>query len=141
MKVLITGAGGFLGKAVTTQLLQQGQLLVDGQLQQITALLLVDHQTVSVDPATNPHELNIETKRVDLAEPSPVQEMMLFKPDMIFHFAAALTIAAERDDELAYRINIACLHHIIQNASPKLDWSLLARLQSLAMNLPGVLTT
>lgn len=118
MRVLITGAGGFLGQALTAELLREGYLHRDGNHVAITSLLLVDQHRVDIDVYGNDHQIKIESKSGDLTQPGFVKAMMSDAPDAIFHLAASLTIEAERDDARAFELNIASLQDIVQNAKP-----------------------
>jgi nucleoside-diphosphate-sugar epimerase len=119
LKVLITGAGGFIGRALTTDLLQAGELQRDEVKSPITEMLLVDQPGTSLDTDPSRNDINIKVRLGDLTQTTFVEDVMSFEPDAIFHLAATLTLAAEVNNDLSYRLNIACLHQIIQRTSPK----------------------
>lgn len=119
MKVLITGAGGFIGRALTADLLRVGHLKCDGVKSPITSLVLVDQLGTSLDTNLLSNNINIKVRLGDLTKSTFVEDVMSFEPDAIFHLAAMLTLAAEVDNDRSYSLNIASLHQIIQRTSSK----------------------
>lgn len=114
MRVMVTGAAGFLGVALTRHLLRVGRLVAStGESRPITELLLVDRQTVTAPGgATVP----VRTSRGDLADPDYVGSLAKQGFDSIFHLAASLTLDAEANPEQAYRINVESARLLLENA-------------------------
>lgn len=119
MKVLITGAGGFLGKTLTAHLIQKGELCRNGHICRIEEMLLVDRDDFSLGSTPNDDGIKIQVRCRDLAQAPMVADIMSFEPDVIFHLAATLTLAAEMNNDQAFGLNVGCLHQIIERASPE----------------------
>lgn len=118
LKVLITGAGGFLGTTLTEQLIQKGELCHEGHICRIKEMLLVDRDDFNLGSTPNIHGIKIQLRCADLAQAPQVTDIMSFEPDVIFHLAATLTLAAEMNNDQAFGLNVGCLHQIIESASP-----------------------
>jgi threonine 3-dehydrogenase len=89
---LVTGAGG-----------EMGRLLVP-------ALAKRDIDVVALDLAALPAELEVHCKasaRMNILDTAGVQQLMRsHQPTFVFHLAAMLSSHAERDPELAHRVNV-----------------------------------
>lgn len=94
MRVLVTGAGGFVGSALAAHLAREGR--VAGQ--SITALALLDRE-MAAKPGTQHME-------GDLGDPSTLARIARFAPDAVFHLAAVPGGAAETDYALGRRVNL-----------------------------------
>jgi GDP-4-dehydro-6-deoxy-D-mannose reductase len=91
VKVLVTGANGFVGRAVVKRLLAQG-----------------DHVIAAAGPgaAGGPPDQRVTNVSLDLANDASVREAASTPVDAVIHLAAiALTRAADRDPAQAWRIN------------------------------------
>ena len=95
MKVLVTGAGGFIGARLVEVLRGRGQ--VAGRA--IGALALAD-RTLGALPAG---ALALEG---DLGAPAQLDAVARFAPDVVFHLAAVPGGAAEADYALGRRVNL-----------------------------------
>jgi nucleoside-diphosphate-sugar epimerase len=120
MRVLITGAAGFIGTALRAALCQAGQLRnADGAAERIDTLWLADRVAAPVWP----HEaLTTHMLTGDIGDPAFVGKLSALQADTIFHLAASLTLDAERDAAAAYAINVEPLRGLIEQAlrRPKL---------------------
>lgn len=115
MRVMVTGAAGFLGVALTRHLLQAGRLATPtGATQPISELLLVDRHTMNVPVSTT---MAVRAVQGDLADPAFASDLAGQGVDTIFHLAASLTLTAEHDPVEAYRINVASVQQLIEGAT------------------------
>lgn len=96
MKVLITGAGGFVGQWLVPRLLEAGHEVIGG-----------------LYPVTTPPEELAEAQRrqvrwlpLDLRDPAAVRSALTTRPEAIVHLAALASGAdARRDPGLAWEVN------------------------------------
>lgn len=109
MKVLITGAGGFIGTELTRTLLQAGVL----RDRTIDRILVADLHL----PKINDRRLLPIQK--DITDASLQREIADWKPDAVFHLAAILTSAAEREPVRALAVNVSALAALIDATGSK----------------------
>lgn len=108
MRILISGAGGFIGSTLTRSLLNAGRLKDrQGRLRDIDRILVVDsHLPFSSD-------IRLEHIRGDISDEVVLQRVADWQPDSVFHLAAILTSAAERDPARALAVNVSALARLI----------------------------
>ena len=99
MHILITGAGGMIGRKLTARLLRDGAL--NGR--SIDRLTLVD---VSAPPKSENFGGAVESLAADISEAAAFTALIDARPDVIFHLAAVVSGEAELDFEKGTRINI-----------------------------------
>lgn len=97
MKILVTGAGGMIGRKLAARLARDGRL--GGTA--ITAMTLVDVVNSPVPEGPVPCRPII----CDFAEKGVAATLIGERPDVIFHLAAIVSGDAEADFEKGYRIN------------------------------------
>jgi nucleoside-diphosphate-sugar epimerase len=108
MDVLITGGGGFIGQKLARALAQAGSL----RGQRISSLCLID---IAV-PAPVTAAFPVECLACNIAERGDVDLVMARRFDVIFHLAAVVSGAAERDFDLGLRVNLFGTLNLFQAA-------------------------
>lgn len=98
MRVLVTGAGGFLGQKLARALAERGAL----RGRRLTALDLVDLTAPPRVEAGCP----VSCHAVDIADATQVAGCFVHKPDVVYHLAAVVSAAAEADLDLGLRVNL-----------------------------------
>ena len=99
MQVLITGAAGMLGSKLATRL--AGDTSLAGQ--PVERLTLSD---VVVPPRPDGGRGSVEVVAVDLAEPGAAEQLLVTRPEVVFHLAAVVSGEAETNFDLGYRVNL-----------------------------------
>ncbi|MBU2064990.1 MAG: NAD-dependent epimerase/dehydratase family protein [Gammaproteobacteria bacterium] len=105
MRVLITGANGFLGRALTQRLLADGVL----RGQPIDTLILLD-KTLSGfadDPRLRLHPVSI-------TEPALLRRALADGVDVVFHLISIPGGAAEQDYTVGYQVNLLASLELLQ---------------------------
>jgi nucleoside-diphosphate-sugar epimerase len=105
MKVVITGAAGFLGRRLAARLLREGSLTrSDGWREAIERLVLFD--MVQSETPADVGSVRVETVAGDITDPSQVQQVIGGDTDGVFHLAAVVSGACEADFDLGMRVNV-----------------------------------
>src|SRR5215207_2283002 len=99
MHILITGAGGMIGRKLTARLVDDDRL--NGQ--PIDKLTLLD-VVARAKPAGFDGEVSAIAS--DISEPTEAAKAISGRPDVIFHLAAIVSGEAEIDFDKGYRINL-----------------------------------
>lgn len=105
MKVLVTGANGFLGIHLVKSLLDKGFLVI---------------ATGKKNPSLlDPHE-NLQYCQADLTDPFAIHDIFEeHKPDVVVHAAALSQVdLAEQEQWQAYSINVGGTLNVLANAEP-----------------------
>lgn len=98
MRIIVTGATGFIGRALVGQLKTAGTILIDGTARPIDRL---DEVARGGTPA------------VDLTRADAVRALIGDGADLIFHLAAGNTPAGEADPDAAAALNLDAVRHLI----------------------------
>lgn len=97
-RVLVTGAGGYVGRALAARLLAQ---LRGGALE---ALTLVDMQLDAAEASAG--DARVQLVRGDLGDPAVLAQATAQRPDTVFHLAGITSRQAEDDFALGLRVNL-----------------------------------
>ena len=98
MHILITGAGGMIGRKLTERLLEDGQLRGE-RINKITLFDIVEPEFASAS-------IELESIAGDFGDPAVAGSLADERPDVIFHLAAIVSGEAESDFDKGYRINL-----------------------------------
>jgi nucleoside-diphosphate-sugar epimerase len=102
VKVVITGAAGFLGQRLARRLLARGQLNDrDGRAQRIEQLILADIVTTP-----DPGDPRVRVVTGDLGVPEVLYDIIDSQTDSVFHLAAVVSGQAEAEFDLGMRVNL-----------------------------------
>ncbi len=124
MRILITGAAGFIGTKLAKALLARGTLCG----RPITALRLVD-----VVPAQGFADPRVEVLTGDVTRAGTVFSWVRGGFDAIFHLAAVVSGQAETDFELGYAVNLDGTRHLLEAARHLCDRPILVFASSCAV--------
>ena len=97
MRVLITGANGFVGRHLTLQLLRRGA--IDGRA--INTLLLLDAQLEGF-----PSDPRIRLHKGSVTDAALIRRVLADGIDVVFHLVSLPGGAAEQDYDLGYQVNL-----------------------------------
>lgn len=105
MRVLVTGADGFIGRALIAQLLHDSELAG----KKITRLLLVDRQFEQ-----EYSDARVRLHRGNIGDPRLLRRVLADGVSIVFHLASVPGAAAERDYSLGYQVNLLGSQELIE---------------------------
>lgn len=103
MRVVITGAAGFLGQKLVARLCEHGRLPGPDGEASVSELALFD---VSEPPAPADAPFAVHCQGGDIADPAALDALLAGGADVVYHLAAVVSSAAEADFELGIRVNL-----------------------------------
>lgn len=96
MRILILGGGGFLGRRLAKELIQNGGL-TQGKIVSLT--------TVDIAFEDRLDDSRVKYVQADFNDEAAITNILQQKPDVIFHLAAVVSGEAEKNFELGMKIN------------------------------------
>jgi nucleoside-diphosphate-sugar epimerase len=109
MKILISGAAGFLGTRLTRALLERGNAAgPSGTDAPIRELVLADRAAMDLESLPNRHRPGIRVRSVaaDVSEPASLDALLREGFDSVFALAATLTVESESDFARGMSVNL-----------------------------------
>ncbi|HEX5513370.1 MAG TPA: NAD-dependent epimerase/dehydratase family protein [Gammaproteobacteria bacterium] len=113
MRIVITGASGFIGTALVEALLSRRMLTgPNGEQAALKKLVLVDVYEPRSVPGVG--GADIEFRRGDICDAALRKEIFGQRVDVIFHLAATLTAEAQADPSKGTRVNVRGLLDLLE---------------------------
>jgi nucleoside-diphosphate-sugar epimerase len=124
MRVVITGAAGFIGRNLTAAVIRQGQLMGPAQAPAPISELVLADQVDFDAPSTGTGSIPIRKLIGDLRDAAYRRQLFEGGVGSLFHLAASLTTEAERDIALGIETNVLSLFGLLelcraQNTAPR----------------------
>ncbi len=113
MKVIITGGGGFIGSQLIKALCQRSFFAFENGKKEITEILAADIFIPEKVRENAPDMVNF--LEADVADPSVIDTMISAEKEfVVFHLAAIVSGAGEKDFDLAMRTNLDGTRHLFE---------------------------
>ena len=110
MKVVVTGAAGFIGRKLAHALLDRGELIgPKGTPETIDQLVLID-----VVPAPAIDDRRVMSVVGEVGDPAVLDKVIGRNADTIFHLASVVSAGAEANFELGYRVNLDGMRALLE---------------------------
>jgi D-erythronate 2-dehydrogenase len=111
MRIVITGAAGFIGRKLAHALLARGSLPDrHGTPQAIREITLFD----VVEADGMPDDPRLDTVAADITDAAAVRSVIGRRTDGVFHLAAIVSANAEEDFDLGYAVNLDGTRHVLE---------------------------
>lgn len=107
MHILITGAGGMIGRKLVERLVREGTV----GSRPITRMMLHD---IAAPEAPAGAKFAVEVRGGDIAAPGEAASLVADAPELIFHLAAVVSGEAEADFDKGYRVNIDGMRYLLE---------------------------
>lgn len=101
MDVLVTGGAGFIGARLCRKLLREGSLQTPAGLREISRITVLDYV-----PADLPDDPRLNSVIGSAHKVEDLRSALTHETQVVFHLAAVVSLAAERDFDLGYNINL-----------------------------------
>lgn len=101
MNILITGGAGFIGVRLARRLLVDNHLVTASGRQPISSVVLLDQ----VAATGLPNDPRVRTVAGNAADPALLATLVA-EADVVYHLAAVVSVAAERDFDLGMQVNL-----------------------------------
>ncbi len=105
MRILILGGGGFLGRRLAKELIQNGGL-AHGEIVRLTMVDIAFEDRL--------HDSRVEYIQADFSDEATITNILQQQPDVIFHLAAIVSGEAEKNLELGMKINFHASLQILE---------------------------
>ncbi len=114
MRVLVTGADGYLGRKLVDALVRRGELVgPSGDREPIAQIVRTD---MAGTPGGTLDDPRLTYVSGDIADPAFVDGLFAEPPDAVFHLAALMSGGAEKAFETGYRANLHGTLHLLEAA-------------------------
>ncbi len=110
--VLVTGAGGFLGRMCVEDLVARPELEVDGETRTVARILASDIAEAPLAELASAHDM-VEALPGDLSDRAVLDRVAAAEPDVVIHLAAVVSSAAEADFDLGLNVNLRALIDLV----------------------------
>lgn len=105
MRIVVTGAAGFIGQMVVRALAQADTMLLDGHERRIAAILAIDIAEAPL-MALAAGSRRVHPMPGGLDNPAVMARIVADAPDLIIHLAAVVSGQAEADWDLGMSVNL-----------------------------------
>ncbi len=110
--VLVTGAGGFIGRMCVEDLAARPRLRIDGREEEVGRILASDIAEAPLADLAARHD-RVEALPGDLSDPAVRDRIAAAEPDVVVHLAAVVSSAAEADLDLGLAVNLKALIELV----------------------------
>lgn len=118
--VLVTGAGGFIGRMCVEDLATQPRLRIDGREEDIGRILASDIAEAPLVDLAERHD-RVEALPGDLTDKTVRERIAAEAPDVVVHLAAVVSSAAEADFDLGLTVNLKALIELVSTLAKAPD--------------------